>query len=314
MRKTRILVIGAGSIGIFFGSRLALAGADVAVVARHDFEIASKQGYLIDNVGERYSFTPSMVLREPAEYPGVADYILVATKVLPKVDLKSLLQPVIRSRETAILLIQNGVEIEEPIAEAFPENELLSSIAYICASRPTPGTMLNEGGGRLRMGSYPNGISEKAKKLAELFESVKTECILSEEIRFDRWNKLLWNLPYNPVSVLAGSVETTCMTDGSELEKLCWNLMREVIAVANANGIGLTEEHARKQVEFTRTLSAYRTSMLQDFIAGREMEVEAILGNPVRLARRYGVSVPCMETCYALLQSVNFQKQQEKVK
>ena len=134
------------------------------------------------------------------------------------------------------------------------------------------------------------------------------KCELCEDIRFVRWYKLLWNLPFNPVSVLAGRVDTRTMTDRAELEKLCWSLMLETIAVANACGVALSEKDARSQMEYTREFPAYKTSMLQDFEAGRELEVEAILGNAVRLAHQNNVPVPKMEACYALLKSVNLHR------
>ena len=81
--------------------------------------------------------------------------------------------------------------------------------------------------------------------------------------------------------------------------------MDEVILVANACGVALTAENADSQIEYTRNFPSYKTSMLQDFEAGRPLEVEAILGNPVRLARRYQVEVPRMESCYALLRALN---------
>ena len=98
------------------------------------------------------------------------------------------------------------------------------------------------------------------------------------------------------------------MTDRAELEKLCWSLMLETIAVANACGVALSEKDARSQMEYTRESPAYKTSMLQDFEAGRELEVEAILGNAVRLAHQNNVPVPKMEACYALLKSVNLHR------
>ena len=95
------------------------------------------------------------------------------------------------------------------------------------------------------------------------------------------------------------------MSRRDELEKFCADLMAEVIAVANAAGVALTEEMAAKQREYTRNFPPYKTSMLQDFEAGRDLEVEAILGNTLRIARRLGVAVPRIESCYALLKSVD---------
>ena len=301
----RILVVGAGSVGLYFGGRLAQWGAEVSVVARSDYETAVRSGYDISSIAGDFHFSPHLVLRGAADYTGVADYVMLCSKVLPTVDRVALLRPAIRSKDTVIVLIQNGIDIEEEIKSAFPDNELLSTIAYIGASRPAPGKVLHQGSGVLQMGVYPRGISPALKRLAAAFNASKVKCEMMEDIVFTRWNKLLWNLPYNPVSVLAGGADTSRMSCGGELEKLCADLMTEVIRVANAAGVKLTERLAEDQREFTRNFPPYKTSMLQDYEAGRALEVEAILGNTLRTARRYGVDVPRIECCYALLKSVD---------
>ena len=301
----RVLVLGAGSVGLYFGGRLAQGGAEVSVVVRSDYETAVRSGYDVSSIAGDFHFTPHLVLKNAADYPGAADYVILTTKVLPTVDRVALLRPAIRSKGTAIVLIQNGIDIEEEIRSAFPDNELLSTIAYIGASRPSPGKVLHQGSGVLQMGVYPHGISPALKRLADAFNASKVKCEMMEDIVFTRWNKLLWNLPYNPVSVLAGRADTSRMSRGGELEKLCADLMSEVIRVANAAGVALTEELAEKQREFTRNFPPYKTSMLQDYEAGRALEVDAILGNTLRVARRFNVDVPRIECCYALLKSVD---------
>ena len=308
----KILVIGAGGVGIYFSGRLAQVGARVSVVARSDYAVASRSGYEIHSVAGDFHFIPEAVLKSAADYEGEADYVILTSKVLPDVNAVELLRPAVRSPKTVIVLIQNGIDIEKKIAEAFPKNQLLSTIAYIGVSRPAPGQVLHQGSGDLKMGNYPSGVTPEAKRLAALFETAKVKCELYEDIGFIRWNKLLWNLPFNPVSVLAGGTTTKQMTQHDELERLCRTLMHEVILVANACGVELTEKNADAQVEFTRNFPAYKTSMLQDYEAGRELEVEAILGNTVRLAAEHAVPVPHMESCYALLKSVNRLAQERK--
>ena len=125
-----------------------------------------------------------------------------------------------------------------------------------------------------------------------------------ENIAWFRWNKLLWNLPYNPVSVLGGGLDTRRMTDRGAVEALTRALMEEVRLVAAAEGAELPETLVDRNVEFTRNFPPYKTSMLVDFEAGRRMEVEAILGNVYRLAQKHHISVPHMQTCYALLSAI----------
>ena len=301
----RVLVVGAGSVGLYFGGRLAQNGAEVGVVVRSDYETARRSGYDVSSIAGDFHFSPHPVLKSAADYSGVADYVILTTKVLPTVDRVALLRPAIRSKDTVIVLIQNGIDIEEEIRSAFPDNELLSTIAYIGASRPEPGKVLHHGSGMLQMGVYPRGMSPALRRLAEAFNAAKVRCEMVEDIVFTRWNKLLWNLPYNPVSVLAGGATTARMSRRDELEKLCRDLMCEVIRVANAAGVKLTESLAEKQLEYTRNFPPYKTSMLQDYEAGRALEVEAILGNTLRVARKYGVEVPRIECCYALLKSAD---------
>jgi len=300
----RILVVGAGAVGLYFASRIAQGGAEVEVVSRGDYETAAKQGgFQVRSDRGEYFFAPKRLLHAPEEFEGVADCVILSCKYLPTVDRVALLDSCIRSERTVIMLIQNGIDIEPEIVRAFPKNQLLSTVAYIGGSRPAPGQVLQTGAERLEFGVYPRGISPEAEALAALWEKAGVRCTLTENVAEARWRKLLWNLAFNPVSVLAGGADTRQMCDGSELEQLCFDLMLETVATANACGIGLTRSDAERQLEYTRTFPAFRTSMLQDALAGRHVETEAILGNMVRLARLHGVPVPKAQACYALLRS-----------
>ena len=306
MERSKVLLIGAGALGVFFASKLAKAGAETAIVARSDYETAKLRGYEVDDKGTVNRYLPDHVIRRAAECPFIPDYILFTAKVLPEADPAKLTAGIILKPSTAVVLIQNGIAIEDKIAELFPKQEILSAVAYLCASRPEPGKVLNTGPGRLEIGSYPAGApSQTAKRLAEMFNAGGAPCKLLENIQQARWRKLLWNVPFNPVSVLAGGGDTGWLCDGSELEKLCRDLMDEVIAAVASAGIEITSREADDMMAYTKSLSPYNSSMLQDYLAGRPLEVEAILGNPLRIARKNGVAVPKIEACYALLKSVD---------
>ena len=300
----RILVLGAGGVGIAFSSRLARAGAEVSVVANRDYDVASRQGYDVRMLDGNYTFTPHAVLRSAAEYPGEADWVLLACKALPSIDMVEVLRPAIRSSRTKIMLLQNGIDIEGKIASAFPDNLLVSTIAYTCTSRPAPGVILNEGVLKLRFGDYPRGVSPATREIAELFSAGGVDCQTVEDINYVRWYKLLWNLPFNVVAVL-GKVNTAEMTCGGPLEELCRKLMQETKEVAKVCGAELTDQDIEDNFIFTRSLKPYIPSTCQDYYAGRPMEVEVILGNPVRLARKHNIPVPCMEICYTLMTALN---------
>ncbi len=302
----KVVLLGAGAVGLYFCGRLAQSGVEVTVVARSDYEQASRRGgYDISSLGENFRFVPARLLRDAADCSETADYVIMATKVLPEVDRIGMLRQAVKSPRTVIVLIQNGIDIEREIAEAFPANQLISTIAYIGASRPEPGKVLNAGSGNLKMGCYPQGVSPEAEALAAAFNASKVPCELYGDIVRIRWEKLLWNLPFNPVSVLAGGADTRLMSSDPDLLRLCSELMDEVIAVAVACGTRLTRADADHQIAYTKGFPPYKTSMLQDYLAGRRLEVDAILGNALRLAETHDIPVPRMRACYALLKAVD---------
>lgn len=308
MSQCNIAVLGAGAVGIYFSGRLWQNKVDVTVIARGDYEIASRNGYQVTSVAGDFHYQPQ-VLKSPDDYQGVADYVIVASKVLPGADQIPALKKLVTPGHTAIVLIQNGVGIEDAVAAAFPGNEVISAIAYIGASRPAPGQMLHVGNGFLTIGNFKQAATPKCRAFASLYENTPVRCDVTDDIERMRWFKLLWNLAYNPTSVLAGCVTTDIITNTPELSDLVVALMKEVVAIANARHINLTWQDAEANLANTKKFPPFQTSMLQDYLAKRPLEVEAILGNPLRMARECNVAVPHLETMYALLKSINTERQ-----
>ncbi|NJD05175.1 MAG: 2-dehydropantoate 2-reductase, partial [Methylococcaceae bacterium] len=114
-----------------------------------------------------------------------------------------------------------------------------------------------------------------------------------------RWQKCVWNAPFNPLSVLSGGLPTSEIL--SHQENLVRAIMAEICAIAQASGHPLPADVIEHNVEHTRAMPPYKTSMLLDFEAGRPMETEAILGNAVRAGHSLGVAIPHLETVYALM-------------
>ncbi len=308
MSKSNIAVLGAGAVGIYFSGRLWQNDTQVAVIARGDYEIASRNGYEVTSMAGDFHYQPQ-VLKSADDYQGVADYVIVASKVLPGADQIPALKKLVTPGHTAIVLIQNGVGIEDAVADAFPGNEVISAIAYIGASRPAPGKMLHVGNGYLTIGNFKQPATAKCRAFAALYEGTPVRCDVTDDIERMRWFKLLWNLAYNPTSVLAGCVTTDIITNTPELSELVTALMKEVVAVANARHINLSWADAEANLANTKKFPPFQTSMLQDYLARRPLEVEAILGNPLRIARECNVAVPHLQTMYALLKSIDTERQ-----
>ncbi len=301
-KSPEILLIGAGAAGVYFSGRLAMAGAKVSVVARSDYDALKLNGgvYKIEGHHGNFDFKPERVLKSAAEMPVKPDFIVVGLKLLPGVDPVELCRPAL-GKDTAILVIQNGLGSDAALAEAFPGNEIIGSIAYIGASRPEKAKIRQQDSCRIVIGLHPKGKSAKVELLRALFEKSGIEVRAAEDIVLERWKKLLWNAPFNPISVIGNHADTKAIMSLPETAQLAEEVMREIAAIATAAGHPIGPESIEANLKFTRGMSAYKTSMLQDFEAGRPLEVEAILGEPLRFAERLGVEAPAIRAMHALL-------------
>ncbi|MDO8940544.1 MAG: 2-dehydropantoate 2-reductase [Methylicorpusculum sp.] len=299
MNPPKILIIGAGAIGGFYGALLAKSGADVAVVCRSDYETVKQQGFSIHshNLGN-WIFRPSQVLKHAGEYSGSADYVILCTKAVEHIDGPALIKLAV-DKNTAIVFIQNGVETEQKMQDAFPQHEIISGLAFICCNRLEPGEILHLAYGKLVLGNFPDGISPKTDLLGKLINQAGMTCLTTPDIVTARWQKCIWNAPFNPLSVLSGGLATQEIL-GTQ-EKLVRAIMQEIVDIARACGHELAADSIDTNIKNTYAMPPYKTSMLLDFERGQPMEIEAIIGNAVRAGRRKNVAIPHLETVYGLL-------------
>lgn len=295
----RVLVVGAGAIGGFYGSVLARAGAEVSVVCRSDYASVKQAGYEINSATlGRWRFMPQQVLQQVGDYDGAPDYLLLCTKVLPNLDRARLIAPAV-SPHTTVVLIQNGVEIEGDLQRAFPNNPLVSGLAFICCNRLAPGVIHHLAYGKLTLGNYPTGILPQTTHLASLFSQSGIDCEVTASIQTARWQKCVWNAPFNPLSVLSGGLATQAILQHQE--PLVRQIMAEVSAIAAAAGHGLPTDVIDSNIAKTRVMPPYKTSMLLDYERQQEMEIEAILGNAVRAGLRHSIACPYLQLLYGLM-------------
>jgi len=296
----RVLVLGAGALGAFYGAVLARAGCSVAVVARSGIDDIRRDGYRVDSPLGDLSFKPERVVEAGEALDAPLDFVLVALKLVPGTDRIALLAPY-RKQRPAIVLIQNGIAIEDEVATAYPEQALLSCVAYAAASRVSPSHIVhNSKFTRLILGPWPRGASRAAAdRLAERVKAGGASALVTEDIVGERWKKCAWNTVYNPISALGG-LGTKAILSGEEQTAFVRGAIGEVCAVAAADGYPLAGDTVEKQLAGTRSLPDIVSSMGQDWRAGRPLEIEPILGNVVRIARRLGVTVPRLEALYAL--------------
>lgn len=299
-----ILIVGAGAVGALFGSALARQGAQVSVVCRSDYDVVSREGYdIISPLLGNHRFYPHEVFREVAECKTPPDYLILTTKVLEGVDRAALIRPAV-GPGTVIVLIQNGVDIEAEIATAFAENEILSGLAIVGVGRSAPGMVNHQTMGQLNLGRYPNGASPAAERIATLLNGAGIGCKVTDNVVGARWQKAVWNATFNPISITGGMLDTAIMLGTPESTAFIQRAMEEVGAVAATAGYPIHPKLIEQLISGTRAMPPYHTSMALDYKYGRPMEIEAILGNTVRAARKHGVSTPILETLYAVTRMI----------
>ncbi|MFI3195329.1 MAG: 2-dehydropantoate 2-reductase [Methylococcaceae bacterium] len=297
---TKVLIIGAGAIGAFYGALLAKVGVDVAVVCRSNYHRVKERGFTIQSeIFGQWHFMPSQVVSTVEDYHDCADYVLLCCKVLPDIDRVKLIKPAIHEN-TAIVFIQNGVEIEQELIEAFPQQPVISGLAFICVNQTAPSHIHHLAYGRLVLGDLPYGISPHTKQLSDYFSLSGIECSASADIVTERWKKCIWNAPFNPLSVLSGGLTTADILQSQE--PFVRLIMQDVVNIANALGHPVSASLIDANMTNTHAMPPYKTSMLLDFENHRPMEIEAILGNARRAAQRVNISVPYLDALYALLQ------------
>lgn len=294
------LIIGAGAIGSFYGAILKRAGCTVSAVVRSEYDAVKAHGFRFESPLGDISWKPDYLYKDGDRPDSTPDYVILATKVLPGSDRAGLVRPWV-GEGTNIVLIQNGLDIERELADAFPDNPIISCLAFIAVSRVAPGEIKHNAYGRLVMGRYPSGLDDHCQALHDLFVEGGIDIKLTEEVVRERWLKCVWNTPFNPLSVLANGADTYTMLDTPGGEKLVREMMQEVIDAAEADGHPLPPQIIDSNIDGTRKMPAYKNSMALDYLNDRPIELDAILGNVVAIAQKHGVPVPRLETMLAAL-------------
>ncbi|MDB5296945.1 MAG: hypothetical protein JWO31_2928 [Phycisphaerales bacterium] len=305
--KPVIAVVGVGAVGGYYGAKLIRAGHDVHLLLRADYEAVRRDGLNVRSDVEEGFHLPSGELRvysDPADAPK-ADLVLVCLKATGNAAYEPLVGPLLKDDST-ILTIQNGLGNEDQLADLFGADRVTGGMAFVCIHRTGPGLIHHIDHGFLKIGEHvpaggsPPGATPRVERAAELFRSAGVRCDVLDDLRRGRWEKLLWNIPFNGLGA-ALDLATDRLIGSADGVALLTAIMREVAAVAAADGVPLPPELIDRQITHTATMGAYRSSMQLDRQAGRPLEVEAILGEPVRRAQKLGVPVPATEALYRMV-------------
>ena len=301
-----VLIFGAGAIGAFYGSRIAQSpDIRVSVVCRSNYNAVNANGFVIEspNFGS-CNWRPYKSFPKPDAARGKWDYIVVSTKALPDVSDDSALIEGLVQDGTKIVLIQNGLGVEEPYHKRFSRAHILSAVTIASCAQPEHGKIKHNRWTRINVGPYKT--KESCDEFVKMLNGIKDASVYTEEkMQLLRWHKIAINAAMNPSSVLAGGVDNAGMSKDPDMSEHLMGVMKEVLEVAQkVVGKEFPKDFATAEQILRSTQknpSGSVPSMEQDWEGGKKMELEVILGAPIRLAKGKGLEMPRLQTVYALI-------------
>ena len=308
----KVCLIGSGGVGTIASLVLTKSGqAEVTAVLRSKYQYVAEHGWDIESVdhGTLANWKPHRVVgsvddaavddqRKKVQY----DFVVVCTKQLPdRSPVVPMIAAVVTPGHTAIVLIQNGIGIDEPLTQAWPGNTVLSSVSHIGSGVSGANKVRQIGRDVSKIGVHAGSAAVAAEYIGMYKAGGAAEVELAEDIRAARWEKLLWNGTFNTVCALTRT-DVGAIQRSRGRETLLVPMMQEIWSIAAADGHKLGDDIVQWMAYRLPDDCPYRASMLVDVENGRPMELEVILGNPIKEARRLGVATPVMDTVYRLLQ------------
>jgi 2-dehydropantoate 2-reductase len=285
-----VAIVGSGAVGLYYGGRLAAAGEDVKFLVRSDYQALAEHGLRARSIDGDF-WLPQVNQFRTAEEIGPVDLVIVAWKTTANSQLRQVLGPLLHP-ETQVLTLQNGLGNCELLAEIVGPERVLGGMCFVCINRLEPGSIEHSGGGRISIGEWQACNFSRVEEITNQFQAAKISAFGVSQLQKSQWEKLVWNIPFNGLSVAAGGVTTDLLLAQPSGELRIRAIMTEVIAAAQALGLDLKSDLIDVSIERTRPMGAYRTSSMIDFLAGREVEMMPIWHEPLRQAIGAGVAMP----------------------
>ena len=311
----RIVIAGAGAIGGYIGARLAKAGADVVLFARGPHLQAMKErGLRVVSAEGDFEVQPAVT--GDLSTIGTADVVFLGVKAHGLTALAPALRQLYKP-DTVVVSTQNGIpwwyfqghggeldglrlEHVDPggaIAAAIEPERVVGSLAYFATDIAEPGVIHHTEGNKLSLGEPDGTRTERTKAIADALIAGGLRCPVSTRFRHEIWVKLLGNVAFNPISALTGGTLEQLVRH-AQTAALVREIMTETEAVAGKLGIELSISIDQRMAGAEK-VGAHKTSMLQDYEAGRPMELEAVVGAVIELGDRLGVPTPATRAMYA---------------
>ena len=321
----RILVFGTGNIGAVYSCILDRGGAEISCVCRSNYSEVKARGLRVESsiLGDRTS-KPN-VAQNVDEALSISqqpfDHVVVCTKAVPATTSATirLIRPAIIPGLTSIVLIQNGLGVEEPYHAAFPGTTIISGVAYVPTTQVSPGIFSHSEMERLHLGLYgadqPLKAAAQLDSFASLIRRGGGTAILENDVQVERWRKIVANGAVNPICALSRCRDGQLMKVAPLATDLLKKVMLEIVAIAQAAGYGEAVSADTVETQLARSLSrpypGVQPSMMADALEGGKLEVEAIVGRLVKIGHDKHVEIPRLDTLLILLQGLDAALQME---
>lgn len=289
MNNLKYAVIGTGALGGFYGGMLANAGADVHFLFHSDYEYVRKNGLQVDSVSGDFHLNHVKAYDSTEGMPP-CDVVLVCLKTTNNGMLKKILPPILHEK-TLVVLIQNGLGIEDILAADFPGLSIAGGLAFICSSKMGEGHIAHLDYGQITIGSFQGDNETLIKEVLSDFEEARVPAVFADNLLLARWKKLVWNVPYNGMCVVLNTT-TEQLMENRKTRMLIHDIMLEVIGAANACGAEIGEKFALAMLESTSRMKPYAPSMKLDYDFKRPLEIAAIYSEPMNAAQSAGFAMP----------------------
>lgn len=341
--RMKVIMVGAGAVGGFFGARLVKAGVPCAFLLRPQTLAAVRQkGLSVHSVDQSFTVHP-IASSNPRDLPP-PDLIILSVKRYDLDEVIAQLRPILLP-QTTVLTLQNGVDTEARIRELVPGIPIIGGVAYIYSRIAAPGVIEHYKRGTVAIGKWSGqgmgepttendtsavSVQEKGPfaKLGEfrrqgsrapahaepaptveletlkaLFEGAGVPCQVSADIMRTKWEKMCWNVVFNPLTVLINDRVSKAISH-PEMRAVIKLIVEEAVTVAKADGVELAPDMADKVIQWSQEIRDIHTSMFDDWKAGRRTEIDHLNGYLVRRGNEMGVRTPVNEAVCALIKTI----------
>lgn len=288
----RYAVIGTGAIGGFYGGRLMRAGNEVNFLLHTDYEYVKENGLQIDSCDGSFHLDNVKAFRSTEDMPEV-DVVLVCLKSTREHLLKEMLPPLIKNNPL-VVLIQNGIGLEDDLQALFPELQIAAGLAFICSGKVGPGHIDHQCYGSINIGNFS---CRDASLMDHFLEELKAAGIEANPVEYleARWKKAVWNMPFNGMTV-ALNTTTNKLLENPSTRQLIRDQMMEVVGASRALGVkGVDEAFVEKMIQMTDEMTPYKPSMKLDYDFHRPMEIDYLYSKGIRQAREAGYTMHKLE-------------------